>query len=204
MDREKVIHDWMLEKKPAAASHDTQSCQFCNTTDQEKDKVAEGDKIFTQEQHEALLATAIEKAKAEAVSVADAELLKLNASVAAFEQTESEKDAKIADLEAKLAARDEEDRLNALAAERVALVKAEANFNDEQIEARKVTWAKMSEDDFKAYLEDIGVVAKASKQESKEAGDSFDGTRQTAGENNSEVDVIKDFFKVAPALAGKI
>lgn len=203
MDRDQVVHDWLLANKPAQANHDLETCKFCKNTDQEKEQVAEGDKIFTQEQHEALLATAIEKAKVEAIATADAELLRLNERVSAYEQEAGEKDSKITELEAQIAAREEEDRLSALAQERVALVKAEANFSDEQIEARKAQWAKMSESDFKTYLEDIGTVAKASKVETRKP-DGFDGTRQTAGENNSEVDVIKDFFRVAPLLAGKI
>lgn len=208
MSAEKTVHDWLLANKPDDASHEMASCKFCKEPDQEKEEVAEGDKIFTQEQHEQLLASAIEKARKEATASVDAEVLKLNERVMAFEKEADEKDAKIKDLESEINARDEKARLDALASERAKLVQAEVNFSDEQIEARKAQWAALSEGDFKAYLDDIREVAKVNggkKEEKKDDGKaSFDGTRSTAGENKEEVDVIKDFFGVVPALVGKI
>lgn len=207
MSTEQVIHDWLLANKPDAASHEADSCKFCLEPDQEKEEVAEGDKIFTQEQHEQLLASAIEKARKDATTAADAEAVKLNERVMAFEKEADEKDTKIAELEAEILSRDEKIRLDALASERAKLVQAEVNFSDEQIEARKAQWAALSDGDFKAYLDDIREVAKANggkKEEKKDDNKStFDGTRQTAGDKE-EVDVIKDFFAVAPALAGRI
>lgn len=207
MSTEQVIHDWLLANKPDAASHEKDSCKFCLEPDQEKEEVAEGDKIFTQEQHEQLLASAIEKARKDATTAADAEAVKLNERVMAFEKEADEKDARIAELEAEIQSRDEKIRLDALASERAKLVQAEVNFSDEQIEARKAQWAALSDGDFKAYLDDIREVAKANggKKEPKkdETKPIFDGTRQTAGDKE-EVDVIKDFFAVAPALAGRI
>lgn len=190
MSTKQVVHDWLLEHQPEAASHDEANCSFCvEKASTEEKRVAE-DKIFTQEQHDQLLAAAVEKGISEATSKMDAEVLRLNEQVEALEATISDKDTKVTELETAIAERDEAARLAEVGSERVDLVKAKANFTDEQLEARKEQWAKMEEDEFKAYLEDIETVAKASQKDGKVPDSMFEGTRDTASEG-SEVSVLK-------------
>ena len=194
MDKNRIAHDWLLEHRPEGAEHDEDSCPYCKreaASEKEEDKVS--DKIFTQDQHEALLSAAVEKATAEAVAKVDAEILRLNEQLEqALADLESEK-AKVAELEAEIAERDEKARLEALATERAKLVRAVANFSDEQIEARRESWAKMSEEDFEVYLEDIKAVASASGKEGGPKSD-FDGTRETAGDEGSGLKVLQEFL----------
>ncbi len=196
MDQDRIAHDWLLKHRPEGAEHDTDLCPFCSreaASEKEEDKV--NDKIFTQEQHEALLSAAVEKATAEAVAKVDAEILRLNEQL---EQAQAELEAskqKVAELEAAEAERAEKDRLEALATERAKLVRAVAKFSDEQIEARRMAWAKMSDEDFEAYVEDIKVASAGAAKDSGEGLKSdFDGTRETAGESGSDFDVIAEFL----------
>ena len=189
MDKNRVVHDWLLEHKPEAANHDSGNCSFCVEKASTEEKSVAEDKIFTQEQHDQLLDAAVEKAVAEATSKMDAEVLRLNEQVEALTADVTDKDEKITEMETAIAERDEATRLAEVGASRVELVKAKANFTDEQLEARKESWAKMEEDEFNSYLEDIEAVAKASKQTSVPES-IFEGTRETASEG-SELSVLK-------------
>lgn len=193
MSANKTIHDWLLANKPDEADHDVDTCPFCTEKASEQEEEVSAETIFTQEQHEQLLTSAVDKAVASATSDADAEILRLNERLEAAEKELAERDEKIEDLESKIQAREEQDRLEALAAERVELVQAVASFSDEQIDARKMKWAKMSEEDFTSYLEDIREVAKAPTTEEKVPETEFDGTRETAGDG-SEKSAINAFF----------
>lgn len=190
MSENQVVHDWLLKHKPETANHDAKACSFCSDkASNEEEKVAE-EKIFTQEQYEQLLAAAVEKAVAEATTKMDGEVLTLNDQLKALEESVKEKDEKIDELQKANEERDENDRLATLGTERVDLVKAKANFSDEQIQARKDAWAKMSEEDFKAYLDDIELVAKASEKKSGPPPSKFDGTRESAHEG-TELEALK-------------
>lgn len=189
MNTNRVVHDWLLEHKPEAANHDAANCSYCvEKASTEEKKVAE-DKIFTQEQHEQLVATAVEHAISEATSKMDAEVLRLSEQVEALEKSSTEKDEEIATLKASIEERDEQDRLAKVGAERRDLVKAKANFTDEQLDERVEQWAKMDDDAFKAYLEDIEAVAKATKTD-KTPDSVFEGLRDTASEGD-ELAVLK-------------
>lgn len=189
MNTNRVVHDWLLEHKPEAANHDATNCSFCvEKASTEENKVAE-DKIFTQEQHEQLLAAAVESAISEATSKMDAEVLRLNEKVEELEMATEGKDQTIDELKASIEERDEKARLAELAAERRELVRAKANFTDEQLDARAESWAKMEEDEFNAYLEDIEAVAKASKSDTTPPS-IFESTRETASEGD-ELAVLK-------------
>ncbi len=194
---EQALHDLLLEKKPDGADHDPLKCTFCTKAASvtEEENVAE-QAIFTEEQHQALLASAIEAAKEEAKASNDAEILTLNEQLDTAKGQLEEKGTEVEDLETKISDRDERDRLDKLSGERVAAVKAVANFTDEQIDDRKESWAKMSEEDFEAYLGDIQVVAKAAvekKTDGKPKTD-FDGTRATAGDDGTETSALEEFF----------
>jgi hypothetical protein len=186
-------HDLLMEMRPDGASHDDVVCMFCTNKASEEEIVADDLAIFTQEQHEQLLATAVENASVEARATADAEVLSLNEQLEAATTALDEATTTIASLETADADRVEAERLATLAGERVEAVKAVVNFSDEQIETRQDSWTKMSDDDFAAYLEDLRAVASA-----KPAGEapktSFSGTRATAGAEGTEDFVVSKFF----------
>lgn len=191
---EKELHDLLLKEKPEGAQHDSDKCPIClvREASQEEKEVAE----ITQEQHEALLDTAVEKAKTEVRTSVDAEILSLNEQLAQAKEDIESKDETIAELQARIDAREESDRLSALAEERVELIRAaDVNFSDEQIEARKESWASMAEEDFTALLEDYKAVATAKVQsnEEKPPKSSFSGTRETAGESTGPK-ALREFF----------
>ncbi len=206
MNDEQAVHDLLLANKPDGAEHDPLACGFCTkkASKEEEDDVTDA-AVFTTEQHEALLASAIEEASKAAVATADAEILTLNEQLDAAKAQLEEQTTKVTELETTISDRAEEVRLEELAGERVAAVKAVANFTDEQVEERKESWAKMSEEDFEAYLADIQVVAKAAVEKKTEAPPktSFDGTRATAGEGGTETKALQEFFGTALADAAQ-
>lgn len=196
MSNERVIHDWLLEHKPEAANHDESQCSFCNkeiASEQEEDVTAET-KIFTQEQHEQLLASAVEKAATEASAKVDGEILRLNEQLEEAQAALSTRETEIEGLKAQIAEREEAERLAEVASERTKLVRAVANFTDEQIAERTERWAKMSDEEFDGYLDDLRAVAKAPTEEKEVPESGFNGTRETAGDKGSEKSVVADFF----------
>ena len=53
-------HDLLMEMRPDDASHDSALCMYCTVKASEEETVADDPvAIFTQEQHEQLLATAV-------------------------------------------------------------------------------------------------------------------------------------------------
>lgn len=201
MDTDKELHDQLLANKPEGASHEEDQCKFCQKRSGEG-QVAD-EKILTQEQHETLLASAVQKAKLDAASAVDKEILTLNERAETAEAALKAKDAELEALTAEKTAREETDRVETLANDRLKLVRAENLFTDEQAEARKAQWAAMSEDGFKVYLEDLKETAKAAKGDKPDpAGKKddapatkFDGTRETAGEQGTDKSAVEAFFK---------
>jgi hypothetical protein len=189
-------HDLLMEMRPDGAQHDEAICMHCTRKASEEGVIVaeEAKAIFTQEQHEQLLATAVERAKVEATATADAEVLSLNEQLDAATTVAEDAARTIAELETAADDRDEAERLAVIEGERVEAVKAVAEFSDEQVETRKEAWTNMSEDDFEAYLDDLRAVAKAAPAAEKVPDSSFDGTRATAGADGTEDFVISDFF----------
>lgn len=196
MNTDQVIHDWLLEHKPEAANHDADECSICKreTASKQEEGVTAEQKIFTQEQHEQLLASAVEKAATEATAKVDAEVLRLNEQLEEAQKALTQRDEEITTLKSEIESRDEAARLAEVASERTKLVRAVANFSDEQVAERRDRWAKMSEEDFNAYLEDIRSVAKETPGEEEVPPTNFDGTRETAGDKGTEKSVVADFF----------
>lgn len=183
-------HDYLLGHQPEGAVHDAESCPLCKATSTQEEDVA--DEIYTQEQHEQLLESAVQKAVSDATKATDGEILHLNERIEASEKELEDRDALIADLRSQIADRETQDRLEALASERVELVQAEVNFSEEQVEARRVAWAEMEEDEFDAYLADLKVISASKKDDEEETPKTaFDGTRQVAG---LETNAVKAFF----------
>lgn len=190
------LHDLLLQSKPEGANHDEKKCPICasEVTASQEENVAEA--IFSQEQHEQLLATAIEKAREEASAETNAEISRLTELAEQQEARAQAAETKVAELEAQISERDEADRLAKLADERAELVKAAVDFSDEQIENRKMSWATKDEEEFNALLEDYKAAAAAKASEEKEEvlpKSKFDGTRETAGDETGP-DALKAFF----------
>lgn len=186
----------LLGIKPEGAEHDSANCPFCTSkqvASSQEEEVSE--KLYNQEQLDALVASSVEKATTELRASVDAETLALNERLENAEKALAERDAKIADLEAVIAEREEQDRLNTLADERARLVKAAVNFDDEQIASRKLFWAKMPDEAFASYLEDMKAVRSSASDKKDDIPESeFDGTREVAAENEQERDVVREFF----------
>lgn len=182
-------HDDLLRHMPEGASHDAESCPLCVTASTQEEDVA--DKIFTQEQHEQLLESAVQKAVLDATKATDTEVLRLNERIEAAEKELAERDQAITELEEQVSDRERQDHLEALAEERAKLVQAEVSFSEEQIEARRLAWAGMEEDEFGEYLKDLKVVAKATDDGKKAPKTKFDGTRAVA---ELETNAVKAFF----------
>lgn len=193
----RTLHDALLEIKPEGVVHD-EFCPFCTEAASQEEEDVTDQAIFNEEQHEQLLASAVEKALEEASALTDKEILRLNTQLEEAEKALAEKDIEIADLGSTITDREESDRLEALASERVEMVQAVANFSDEQIDARKASWAKMDDGVFEDYLGDIKTALAAAADEKPEGEgppkSSFDGTRVTAGEEGTEVGAVKSFL----------
>lgn len=197
----RAIHDRLLAEKPEGASHDEEQCPFCTSEeDSQEENVSEA--IFTQEQHEQLLASAVEKAEAEATTTADAELLTLNQRVETLEAEQTSRDERIAELEAEITKRDEEARLAEVAEARLEKVKEVASFTDEQLEARKQKWAALPDEDFEALLEDFKAVS-APPAPPKREQSKFNPARETAGDNDS-AEILKSFFGEGLTVAERL
>lgn len=195
----RTLHDALLEIQPEGVVHDP-LCPLCaETASEHKEEDVTDQAIFTEEQHEQLLTSAVEKALETASAATDKEILRLNDQLEEAAKALEEKDTEVENLKSAIADREESDRLEALAAERVEAVQAVANFSDEQIDARKESWSKMDDEAFEAYLGDIKD-AIAAAAEAEEDGDddepdtNFDGTRATAGKEGTELGAVSAFL----------
>jgi hypothetical protein len=189
------IHEFLLANQPEDADHNQAECAMCLQKASTQEESVSTDNMLTQEQHEQLLASAVEKATTAAAATVDAEVLSLNEQLDEAKSALAAKDEEIETLKSSIDERAEEDRLEALAAERVAQVKEVASFSDEQVESRRAAWAKMDEDDFVAYVEDIKAVAAVKSDDDDGAPKTgLDGTRETAGDKGNEQSVISDFL----------
>jgi hypothetical protein len=189
----------LLEIQPEGVVHDP-LCPLCAETasEQKEEEDVTDQAIFTEEQHQQLLTSAVEKALEEASAATDKEILRLNDQLEEAAKALEEKDVEVESLKSVIADREESDRLEALAAERVEAVKAVANFSDEQIDARKESWSKMDDEAFEAYLVDIKDAIAAAvvtdEGDDQEPDTNFDGTRATAGKEGTEMGAVKAFL----------
>ena len=126
----------------------------------------------------AAAATALEENKAE-LTKAEAEVEKLNDA-----NTEREETSRIAEL----------------ADERSDQVKEVTKFSDEQLAERKEGWAKMEDSAFEALLADLKEVSESAESASTEKGKTkvpkskLEISRETAGKNGTDGEVVKKFF----------
>ena len=195
-----VLHDLLLDIKPETAQHNEDTCPICSEKKRASQEGTVADAIFSQEQHERLLAAAVEKAKEEATADSDAEILRLNEQLTQANEKASALESKVEELESTIKDREEQDRLTELADERAEKVKAVASFSDEQIEQRKMSWAKKDDEEFEALLADYAAVAKAAAENKGSGSENqppkskvLDGTRETAGDNDGPT-ALEGFF----------
>lgn len=195
MNTDRVLHDRLLAVKPEGVEHDTASCVHCKETASSEEDHSMADNTLSQEQHEALLASAVAKAAEDAATAArteaDKEIVSLNEQVAAASAEIEALKGQIEAMEAEKAQAEEDARKAALADERASAVLAVASFSDEQVAVRKATWASMDDEAFAAYVEDLRTVASLTGGEQKKEI-SVDGTRETATEGTKSV--VGDFF----------
>lgn len=194
---DEVMHDWLLQRKPENASHDVTKCAFCAVRASTEEKNVPTEPTLTQEQHLSLLESAVSDAVTTAKTEVDAEILHLNELLEEAKATIATQVDEIASHVAASEARNEAERLEALANERVLKVAEVASFSDDQIKSRRSDWAEMSEEAFGKYVVDLSTAAKAALEtgdDDKLPKTEFDGTRETAGDAGSEMSVVKTFF----------
>lgn len=194
----KDLHDFLLREGGDFKSHNPEQCVHCAAKASWEGKYV-AEKILDQDQHDQLVAAAVEKAVAEARAEADKEILRLTTELDNFKDQLEKSEQRIEELDTEIARRDDEARLRELADERAKKIKEVANFSDEQIESRKDGWAKLDEAQFEAVLEDFKTVvaqAKEVAQESTKPETSFSGTRETAGEDGSEFKALRRLLQV--------
>ncbi len=197
------LHDLLLASKPEGAIHEKDKCPICSevSTASQEENVDEAK--FTQEQLDALVSAAVEKATeeaaAEVTATTDAETLRLNEQLKQAEDKAEVAEAQVSKLETSISDQVEANRLAELADTRAELVKTAVNFSDEQIESRKESWSKKTDEEFDALVEDYKAAAEAATAKSNDDGDEgkpkskFDGTRTTAGDETGP-ESVKTFF----------
>jgi hypothetical protein len=213
MSTGKDLHDYLLEKQPPGVKHE--DCVFCAETasDKEGEHVTEEKAVLSQEQHEALLASAVTAAEAGVRSEVEAEVLRLTTELDEVKAAKAELESQIQELEDASAERERLAAEAELADARAKQVSEISPFTDEQLEARKESWGKMSEEAFAETLESYQEIVEAAKAAVNEGGSGeggtpapktkFDGTRASAGKDGNEVDVVRRFFGKASEPADK-
>jgi DNA repair exonuclease SbcCD ATPase subunit len=190
----KELHDQLLERKPEGASHDEGTCPLCNVeiaASQETETEGGSVKSYTEEEVQALLASAtkdleakvselqgaqhasaieaqISEAKAEAETKVAELQAELDTTTLKATRADEEKQEILAWLEAEAKTAEEKAALEARRDERVAKVREVASFSDEYVEKRATDWAAMSDEAFEAALEDWKAVAGEKKGETSE------------------------------------
>lgn len=200
------LHDQLRAALPAGASC-VDDCPFCTDPEvasQREEKVS--DKVYDQATLDALLADARSKASEEAKSEASEEIADLKAKL---QEAESERDkakAEVEDLQKKVTELETEK----LGDERAKLIKDATDLSDEKIAERKSAWAKMDEDAFYSMLEDMKATREAAssgkpkpKEEQKPpSSEDLDGTRETAGEEGTDLEKLRKSMSTLLGVGG--
>ena len=107
-------------------------------------------------------------------------------------------EGRVAELEAEEETRAEEARVAILADERAEQVAEVTEFSEEQLDERKANWAGMSEEafaqvlaDFEAATESASNKETGTKNKKKVESSAFTGTRETAGDEGSELGTLR-------------
>lgn len=164
------------------------------------------DKVYDQATLDALLADARSKASEEAKSEASEEIADLKAKL---QEAESERDKAKAEVE-ELQKKVTELETEKLEDERAKLIKDATDLSDEKIAERKSAWAKMDEGAFNSMLEDMKATREAAssgkskpKEEQKPpSSEDLDGTRETAGEEGTDLEKLRKSMSVLLGVGG--
>jgi len=164
------------------------------------------DKVYDQATLDALLADARSKASEEAKAQASEEIADLKAKL---QEAESERDKAKAEVE-ELQKKVTELETEKLEDERAKLIKDATDLSDEKIAERKSAWAKMDEDAFYSMLEDMKATREAAasgkskpKEEQKPpSSEDLDGTRETAGEEGTDLEKLRKSMSVLLGVGG--
>lgn len=182
----KELHDRLLAIKPEEASHDAESCEFCNGTHESEHaniNVSTGGsvKTYSEEEYDALLAqvadletkvnelesvrqeSAMEAKIAELTAQFEAQVsdlqTQLDTAVLEVKAAQDEKSAIVSYFEDLATAEEQAAALVAVREERVARVKEVASFPEDHIAARADAWAALDEEAFEALLADWKAIA---------------------------------------------
>lgn len=180
------LHDRLLAIKPEQASHDAESCEFCNGTFVEPEHandVSTGGlmKTYSEDEYNTLLAqvadleakvnelesvrqeSAMEAKIAEVTTQFEAQVsdlqTQLDTATLEVQAAKDERDGVIAYFEALQAEADQAAAAAAVRDERVARVKEVASFPDDHVAARADAWAALDEEAFEALLADWKAIA---------------------------------------------
>jgi hypothetical protein len=194
------LHDKLRADLPEGATCIT-DCPFCadkpEVASHEEEKVS--DKVFDQEAVDALLDSARSKAAEEAKAESEDRIAELEAEVAEKDKALDTANAKIEALKASAEEAEESARLETLADERASQVGDVANFSEEYIEDRKAAWAEQSDDEFAQTLKDFeeAVESAGKKTQTKPPDSKLNSTRETAGEEGSELAALGSYLSAA-------
>lgn len=163
---------------------------------------------LNQEQHEALLARAVEAAIAttevEVRSEVEAEVLRLTTELDEVKANLATAETEVQELKEATAERERLAAEAELAEARAEQVSEIAAFTDEQLEVRKESWGKMTEDQFAETLASYQEIVEAAKAAVNDGGNGdggtpapktkFDGTRASAAKEGTDVSVVRRFL----------
>lgn len=218
-------HDELLQAMPAGVNHD--DCPFCADLTEKAEEVVqvadESKAVFTEDQHFALLTSAVERETSsltEAKSALETEVASLKASnaeiAAAKTETENRVDVLEAEKAAEVARADAAEKaladfkaelaetaaVEARKAERVDVVKAadenldESYFTDTRIQR----WAEMSSEAFEALVSDLTEAAAASKK--KIPAPQAKGPQTEGNGDEDETPTLKQTARETSAFTG--
>lgn len=198
------LHDLLRADLPDGASC-MDDCPFCAKSPEvasrrKEEKVS--DKVYDQEAVDALLASARSKASEEALVDADKQVAALEATIAEKDEALTTANAKVEELEGKIEADAEKARLDALADERALQVAEATEFSEDYLAERKAAWADLDEEAFAKTLADFEAItetAKASGGKKPPKTTRIDPTRETAGDQGTDVNRLREFLSVSGA-----
>lgn len=170
-------HDELMAAMPEGARHE--DCSLCGTASSQRAKevsVSDSDRVFSEEEHQALLRQQVEQAVADAVSDRDNKIAELEQRNDVLEaekaQLQQDKDELSQQFESYKEQVEQERAVEQRKAERVERVQAAAIHlpDDYFSDDRKQRWAEMADEDFEAFVQDLegAALAGLSAEEAQE------------------------------------
>ncbi len=175
--------------------------------------MAEKDPVLNQEQHEALVASAVEAAVTETQTEVEAEVLRLTTELDEANTALAGSQEKVSELETANVEREQLADEAELADTRAKLVSEIAAFTDEQLEVRKESWGKLTEEEFDSQLASYQEIVDAAKANVNGGGNGAGGApapktklemaRASDGDTGDSIAVVRQFFGGTPEPADK-